>query len=254
MIRFHGSVETLAAIENLVSSETKGVYLRFGDGDVNLACGMDDLMQLSEPSLAFELQDAFSLFGPTVLKTLPLYCAKYGGLESGMFPGNHECPENWCDDIVRKAQTYWGPMVDVYSHVALTHTACVDPDRAVKFLKLISAFKTVFIGNENVPERLIHRIFPHCSEIFPTPAKNAYSCIGKQYDGWKSHIQENRVFTLVVTCMGCSGRVVEKKIYKDLNNVFIFDFGSLMDSLCGWDTRAWMNLSGFKAKDFLDRL
>jgi hypothetical protein len=54
--------------------------------------------------------------------------------------------------------------------------------------------------------------------------------------------------------MGCSGRVLQKRLWNKLDNVFLFDFGSLLDALCGWDTRAWIKLSKFDAKKFISLL
>ena len=52
--------------------------------------------------------------------------------------------------------------------------------------------------------------------------------------------------------MGCPGRVLAKRIYLQDFNVFLFDSGSLLDALCGWKTRAWMDLAPFDVRGLLE--
>ena len=34
---------------------------------------------------------------------------------------------------------------------------------------------------------------------------------------------------------------MQKRLWYKLDNVFLFDFGSLIDALCDWNTREWIN-------------
>ena len=54
--------------------------------------------------------------------------------------------------------------------------------------------------------------------------------------------------------MGCSGRVLQKRLYNNHDNIFVFDFGSLMDALCGWNTRAWIELTNFDKDKILEKI
>jgi hypothetical protein len=54
--------------------------------------------------------------------------------------------------------------------------------------------------------------------------------------------------------MGCSGRAMQKKIWDNHDNYFLFDFGSLMDALCGWETRAWIEMSNFNREEFIKKI
>ena len=103
-LKFHQTIPTLTKIREIIESKQKGMYLRFGDGDVNLAEGVYDMYQVPRQDLASEMREAFALNGPTILKTLPLYCAELNGLEEGMFPGNCETDLTWCTQIINRAQ------------------------------------------------------------------------------------------------------------------------------------------------------
>ncbi len=61
-------------------------------------------------------------------------------------------------------------------------------------------------------------------------------------------------YSVVVTSMGCSGRAMQKKIWDNHDNYFLFDFGSLMDALCGWETRAWIEMSNFNREEFIKKI
>jgi len=59
--------------------------------------------------------------------------------------------------------------------------------------------------------------------------------------------QEHRV---IVLAMGCSGRPLQKRILKKGYNVYIFDFGSLLDAFNNNDSRAWIRY--YKLDRFLE--
>jgi len=123
---FHKSADTLAQIAHLIHAQKKGMYLRFGDGDINLANGHNDLLQKAHPRLQREMQEAFALHDASVLKSLPLHCREYGGYEPGMFPGNHEWTYEQCKELLRKVSPFWQPMEHIYAQAALHYTACYD--------------------------------------------------------------------------------------------------------------------------------
>ena len=44
--------------------------------------------------------------------------------------------------------------------------------------------------------------------------------------------------------MGCPGRILQKRILKKGFNVYLFDFGSLLDAFNNDNTRLWIDLAG----------
>lgn len=254
-MKFYKSEETLDKIKAVISAKEKGAYLRFGDGDVNLANNAGELLQSANPRLGVEMREAFAINHPNVLKTLPLYSEKYGGLEDGMFDGNHKAPDWWCDDKVNMVRDKWnGEMTDVYSTVALHHLSTMKPQIAAYFLKFIKQHNVShFIGNENIPRDVVNLLFGvNCIHI-KTPTKSSYDSI----DSIEQNFNDNYTageYSIIVTAMGCSGRALQKRLYNRLDNMFLFDFGSLMDALCGWNTRAWIELTNFNKDEFIKLL
>src|SRR5579863_1409229 len=254
-LHFHKSQETLAHITDIIKRKQKGAYLRFGDGDVNLAMGQTDLYQQPNNRLQKEMQEALGINGPTVLKALPLHCAEFGGFERGMFPGNHESNYELSSNLLRKVVPFWCCEIgDLYTPVALHFCATNYQAACVRFLHFLKRHRCILVGNEHIRPELRTLLFgPDCIFI-PTPDNNAYNQIDRIERDCLSAAALSSEYTIIVTSMGCSGRVLQKRLWHKLDNLFLFDFGSLMDALCGWNTRAWIALSNFDAPHFMHML
>lgn len=254
-LHFHKSQETLAHITNIIKCKKKGAYLRFGDGDVNLAMGQTDLYQRPNPLLQQEMIEAFAINGPTVLKALPLHCAEFGGLERGMFPGNHESNYELSSNLLRKVVPFWNCEIgDVYTPVALHFCATNHQATCIRFLRFLKQHRCILVGNQHIPPELRNLLFGLDCIFIPTPDNNSYTQIDRIEQDCLAAAALSSEYTIIVTSMGCSGRVLQKRLWRKLDNVFLFDFGSLMDALCGWNTRTWIELSNFDARSFMNML
>ncbi len=253
---FHTSEETLKKITEIISKKEKGVYLRFGDGDVLLANGQDDSYQKNNFCLKHEMREAFALNGPNVLKCLPLGCTEYGGLEEGMFEGNHAAPFEWCANIVSLAAPLWnGEMKDVYSMTALAHTATNHASFCLHFLKFLKESScTLFVGNAEIPPFIVELLFGHECQCVLAPPRNSYTEIDRIEQECLAKVANVKGYKIIITSMGCSGRALQKRLWNRLDDVFLFDFGSLMDALCGWNTRQWIELVHFNSQEFIHLL
>ena len=101
-----------------------------------------------------------------------------------------------------------------------------------------------------VNQKIIDLLFGPETPHSPTPSNNSYSQIDRiEWETMKA-ISQNNPYTIVITAMGCSGRILQKRLWYQCSNIFLFDFGSLMDAICGWNTRAWIPLSGFDKDRF----
>jgi len=255
-VRFHNTLRTLAKIEEHICNKQKGAYLRFGDGDIILTQGGHDEYQKPSPMLGVELLEAFALDGPGIMKTLPLYCKEFDGFEEGMFPGKFEMTYEWCLDFLGRASLIWRPDIsDVYSTVALAFAATNHTQKCIKFLSLLRNNNcSIFVGNENVPQSIRNVLFGETCVFIPTPFQNSYDAINVIEQQCLNHINKQTDYSIVITAMGCSGRVLQKRLWNKYDNFFLFDFGSLMDNLCGWNTRAWIDLSRFDREKFIQDL
>ncbi|HSX11037.1 MAG TPA: GT-D fold domain-containing glycosyltransferase [Chlamydiales bacterium] len=255
-LQFHNSEETLNKIFDIIAKEEKGVYLRFGDGDVVLANGHDDGFQKNNAALQREMREAFALNGPNVLKCLPLGCREFGGWELGMVPGNHEQSYDWCKEMIDLAAPFWnGEMGEVYSMTALAYCSTHRIDHCIQFLQGLKKSKcALFVGNGNIPAPIRELLFGRQCQFVPTPAQNSYDQIDRIERECLDKIRAIDGYKIIVTSMGCSGRALQKRLWKQLDDVFLFDFGSLMDAICGWSTRDWISITRFDRQQFMAML
>lgn len=253
---YNKSVETLTKIRDIISRQEKGVYFRFGDGDVILANGKDDSYQEKNQNLQLEMQEAFALNGPTVLKCLPLACNVFCGLEPGMFEGNHAWSDDSCMEIFSLAKPLWNaPFEEVYSMTALAHLATANRFFCLSFLKFLKESGcTILVGNCNIPDGVRTILFGDRCKFVPTPARNSYAEIDRIEAECLKNYDAAEGYQVIITSMGCSGRILQKRLWNRLDRVFLFDFGSLMDAICGWPTREWIYLVQFDPNEFLTQL
>lgn len=254
--RFYNTVETLSKIENFIANKQKGAYLRFGDGDVNLATGGEDAYQRSRSKLKIELQEALALNDLGVMRCLPLMCKELGGWEEGMYPGNFEVSHQWCINLLKRLEPINGANItDVYSPAALAFAATNHTKKCIDFLSFLQAQPCyLLVGNKNVPQPIRDLLFGSNRNFVPVPANDSYDEIDRIEHQCLEHLNKQSGYNVIITAMGCSGRVLQKRLWYKCENIFLFDFGSLMDGLCGWNTRAWIDLAKFNSSEFLQLL
>ncbi len=255
-IKFHQTRETLLKLKEVIESREKGVYLRFGDGDVNLANGQIDMQQNPSEALKIELQAAFRIQGPNVLKALPIMCKEFDALEEGMYHLNHGVEYKVCLSFLRRTKPLWGDeFTDIYSPVAIHFAATQYPDLAIEFLKFLRKSPCyMLVGNKFIPKAVRDILFGENCIFVPTPPKQSYSAIDQIEQDCLPYLENSNEYKIIITSMGNAGRVLQKRLWEKFDNIFLFDFGSLMDAFCGWNTRAWIGLTRFDGPAFLRML
>lgn len=249
---FHDVTETLDKITEIIKKKQKGVYLRFGDGDIFLANGCKDLYQVPLPKLRDEMREAFRLNGPTILKTLPIHCKEISKNASDMYLYMQRSIKE-AVVFLRESQILWGEEItDVYSPWSLPFLATKKPNEAIAFLKFLKKSNCrLLVGNKDIPKNIREILFGENCLFVPTPSKNSYSEIDRIEKECLEKINNSDEYKIIIVCMGCSGRALIKRLWPKIKNVFFFDFGSLMDALMGRYVRWWIRHSKFNAKEFL---
>lgn len=244
---------TLAACMQCIERKTPGAYLRFGDGDLNLLEGHDELLQHSTELIRREMQEVFLLCGEGVVKGLPLHAPRFG-LYEGMAPGVFGASDEWAERLLLRCYPYFIG-IPIYSSVALAYLSVFDRAAALSFLKFLREHTPLFVGNKLIPAHVVSSLFDS-EQWVPTPEKNAFSSINETEKSVVTMLtKRNRHFDVVVTAMGCSGRVLAKRLLQNrLQPVFVYDFGSLLDAFCGWSTRAWIDIAGLEPGYFEEML
>lgn len=235
------SLKTIQLIQQTILENKAGAYMRFGDGDLYLLTGRGELMQEANSNLAAEMREAITLTGDNIIKGFPINSEIFG-FEPGMRNGVHKVSDN-------EALRYISIINDkidcsnLVSTVALHYCACFHKNEFMEFLKVLKSFSPIFVGNESIKYEIIDTLFG--GDFIFAPRKNSYEEINRiEGELINSLEKKNNQFSIVVVAMGCAGRILQKRIIKKGYNVYLFDFGSLMDAFNGDDTRDWIGLSG----------
>jgi len=247
-----GTRQTLDLILSNLDTKNKFAYIRIGDGDINLANGENDSFNVCTPQFQAEMKEVFTIDDPGFIKCLPLILE--ANAEPNMFPGNHLGNQHFYDAMVGRIRPYLPFFKEVYNPIALCYQAVYHPDYAINFLKSLKkaclSNPAWTIGNQNINKDLLQMLFGSKANYIPTIERNSYSQIDQVWNKIVSSAKKDE-YNVFVLFLGCSGRCLAKRIWKTYPNVFVFDFGSLMDALNGDYTRAWIQLSGFNIPNFL---
>lgn len=242
-VKITGVYQTIDAVMSAIIANQKGAYLRFGDGDIMLLHGLSEMMHESNPMLSKEMEEAFMLSIGEIHKTLPIHSEIFG-FENGMKKGMHIFTNEEVIKFISNTYQYFVGC-RIYSHAALHYLSVFDTAKCVDFLIFLKEYTPVFVGNEDIKESLIEKLFG--SEFIKTPNRNSYLEIDEIESQLCEVLNNNKEeFKIVVVAMGCAGRVLQKRILKKGYNVYLFDFGSLLDAFNGLETRTWIRMSGVK--------
>ena len=252
-VKFYDTRTTLEKIKGIIQTKEKGAYFRFGDGDVHMCVGLNAGWQRGNAKISLEMTETFLLEHKNIIKTLPLHCIGNGEDSEKMCAGMR-FSENRCLRVLRLAQKIYD-FESVYSPWILPFFAVYEPDVCIEFLKFLKKNNcALLIGNKNIPRSLINLLFGNNCQFVKTPPRNAYSAIDRIEREALNKIKKDTEYKIIITSMGVSGRPLQKRLWAKLDNVFLFDFGSLMDALCGLRTRQWIGKSKFNRKKFIKKL
>ena len=230
-------MDTLDELELWIEQRKKGLYLRFGDGDIVLSLGKRSHLQKADQNLAKEMKEALLIKGEDVFKCLMIHSELFGKSEF-MSLGNHQNSDSYAFAFFKETFEYFVGY-RIYSHVALHYGATYHVRRTNSFLKKLKKDTRVFVGNEAIPRTVINRLFGDVPHI-KTPSEDSYYGIDEVESRLIQELEKTDGFCVVCIAMGCPGRILMKRIWSKGYNVFLFDFGSLLDGICGYQTRTWL--------------
>lgn len=240
-VKIKSSIETLRDIQNTIFNKQKGAYMRFGDGDLFLMLGIDDMLHKAIKKMATEMKEAIKLKKGVLHKGFPFH-SKLFGYEKGMVENMHLVSDK--DALKFIATTY--PLIDInniYTSFALHYLATFNQEACVQFLLFLRSTNPIFVGNKSLTPELLKKLF---SDIhIKTPISNSYLEIDRIEKELILELNKKKnEFQVIVVAMGCPGRILQKRILKKGFNVYLFDFGSLLDAFNNENTRLWIDLAG----------
>jgi hypothetical protein len=260
MPSFIGTVDTLRACIEAIQTHRPGIYLRFGDGDFNIAKGERELLCVPSPSFSGWMNRTMHIRNePNVMICLPHHCSAFGTLEDGMFPGNHECPERMVSGFLQ--QLGMPHPSKIYSSVALSFCSSKNPDLVVNLHNHIRKHAVVFVGNYTYTTQFLQSLFGSTLYRIDVNERDSYKdhdAVMARFNTLYCETLRDLDYFVIVMAAGCGGRAYSGELYHTYQltkaNFFVFDYGSLLDYLAGLNTRAYMDLDPPKKDYILTRL
>ena len=233
--------QTLKKITDLITSETPGAYLRFGDGEINVLNGVGAMEQKGDTGMIKEMDESFRLNGEGVMKSLMIHSKRFG-FSKGMIEGFHLTHDDWATNMFNYCYQYFiGDYI--YSHTALSYALIYQREKALKLFKLIKSHNgLIFVGNETINKAIIENIFGESCLHIKTPPKDAFKNIDEIENKIINQLKNKEDYSLIIFAVGPSSNILQKRIFNKNINAFTFDIGSVVDALSGSQTRAWMDV------------
>jgi len=261
-INFVNCINTVNEIYNTIKNKNSGIYLRFGDGDFNLAENKDDLLAKANNNLKEMMLSSMSIRDDRVLMCIPHHCKEINTLEEGMYPGNHEYPYSYIERFLQILKSKNNTLPNkIYTNVALSYCSVHFPDIVVNLHKEIKKSNIIYIGNYLYSDDFLKKMFGENIIRINTNSHNAFDQFDFVINTLNNLIEEKykaKDFYIIIIAAGCASRAFSSVIYNNFfvnnPNFFLFDYGSLLDYLYGLNTRAYMDLMPPKKDYILDNI
>jgi hypothetical protein len=249
-ISFVNCIDTINNIINYINYKKPGMYLRFGDGDFNLAENKDDMLANANYKLQELILNSMSIRDENIMICIPHHCRAINTLEDGMYPGNHEYPYDYIKHFlfILSSKTNNIPST-IYTNVALSYCSVYYPDVVVQLHKQLKENEILYVGNYIYSDKFLNNLFGDRVKRINTKHNNAfddYERIFSELDNQFNETYSSTNYFIIIIAAGCASRgfasVIYEKYYKKHANFFLFDYGSLLDYFYGLNTRAYMDL------------
>jgi hypothetical protein len=240
--------DTMRKIIDMIYQKQGGIYLRYGDGDFNILIGHDDMLAVCTSNFQHWIREGMLFYSPNVLTAIPHHCSEMGTLETGMFPGNHECPLEVVQECINKLSILQNGIPPIlYSSVALCFCAAHTPDIIIELHKELKKHHIVFIGNQTYSNEYLTTLFGTSLHRINTPIRDSYIEHDRIFSEFNTLYQQSHHsfdYFVIIMAAGCGGRAFTSEIYSKYPslNYFILDYGSLLDYMWGENSRAYMDL------------
>ena len=246
--KFINCENTLNVILNNIINKHPFFYLRFGDGDFNLAENKHDLLSIPNINLQHLMLKSMSLRDDRIMICLPHHCKKLNTVENGMYPGNHEYDYNSIIRFLNILTTNEPLPTKIYTNVALSYCSTYYPDIVINLHKELKKYNILYIGNYVYDDNFLKKLFGNNVLRINTNSNNAFEQYDVVFDEINNIIEKyyKNDFFIIIIAAGCASRAFSFEIYSKFfiknPNFSLFDYGSLLDYLYGLNTRAYMDL------------
>ncbi|MHA1987697.1 MAG: hypothetical protein ACW98D_13765 [Promethearchaeota archaeon] len=252
-IKVNSLQTTLEKLYELLSTETKVYYCRFGDGDFNIMSGIGRCIEhAASPELQKELIESFMIDDPNYIKGVMVNEPTFNGVElQQVNPTNNLRTINFIGSLYDNRKEL---VLD--SHVLLTWMAICKQEIMMDFLdRFIRPKKKLFIGSvdKNEIEKLVGKI-DYYVEIPCAKVEEQKVFPGAYYfidEWWPKVLECIDDVELVLPTAGMAGRVITKRLWNLNKNIHSIELGSMVDAVVGKMSRSIWKRTGDKIYNLL---
>jgi hypothetical protein len=238
IVRCKTTRETYQVLCDLLATNNRISYVRFGDGDFRILMGKRQANHDYSDELALEIGESFSIEDPHYLRATVVNSPIEKGMTKGIF------------DRFRDNQ--------VMEHFIMTHGKITLPAVFENgfFPNYYSVFKPLEMNNfldqyvrpkrkmfiGSVPEHEAQKLYGQIHVFIQVPRRNAYAEIG----AWWPEVMRNiDSVELVLPAAGMASRVISKRLWVLDTQVQVLDLGSIVDAVSSLaPSRKWIKLKG----------
>lgn len=233
---------TLDKLHDLLSTETKVYYCRFGDGDFNIMSGIGRCIEhAASPELQKELIESFLIDDPKYIKGTMVNEPTFNGMDlQAVDPDDNKKTLDFIGSLYINSGR---EELKLDSHVLLTYLAVCEQEIMTNFLDtFIRPKRKLFIGSvaKDKIEKLVGKIDYYvkipCAKVeeqkvFP----GAYYFID---EWWPKVLDCIDDVELVLPTAGMAGRVITKRLWNLGKDVHCIELGSMVDAVVGKMSRS----------------
>jgi hypothetical protein len=251
---------TMIEIIEKIKKNEKGFYIRFGDGDFNLSQNMNDMLAVCNNDIKNSINHTMSIRDERVMISIPHHCKLYNTIEEGMYPGNHEYPDEMVINFLKILKENKSSFPKkIYTNVALSYCSYHCPEIVLKLHSEIKKCNAIFIGNYKYSDEFLYKLFGKSVYRINTNDNNAYNQHDKVFSELHDYITNKNInqYFIIILAAGCASRAFCSEIYDKYfssHSFFVFDYGSLLDYLYGMNTRAYMDIQPPKKQYILENI
>lgn len=236
--------DSLSTLENLLRTNKKVYFSRYGDGEIYTMIGKDCLEHNVSDSLEKSLIESFQINDEKYLKAVGVNYPVEKGMIHGLF-----APYIDNFDLEKYLLKHF-PEEDgaVYENQILFHYLSVfQPQTMNRFLdEFIRGKRILFIGNTE--KSVAEKIYGPISNYVKIPSKNAFYTM----DEWYPEVILNaQMVDVILPSAGVTSNILNCLLWKSNIEAHVLDLGSLVDAAEGKGSRKWIKLKGYKINKIL---
>ena len=236
---------TFNKLYNLLSTEKKVYYTRFGDGEFNFMADKGQCINHTEsPELKKELIESFIIDDPKYIRGVMIKEPIFNGHQLKVRQNSEDelMAINFIESILDGKDE-----VVFDSHVLLTYLAMSKQSVMIDFLdRFIRPKKKIFIGS--VDKDKIEKMVGKIDYYIEVPIYNAYYSMDEWWPKVLNHIDD---VELVLPTAGPAGNVVCGRLWNLNKDVHCIELGSIVDAAVGLLSRSPYRNAGNKIKNIL---